>query len=89
MRGIADLLAARLEESGQGVAPGGFGIMGVAQQYLFAGDLDRAVESLEKACEVRSPGLLDIGHGPLWDPLRSDPRFQDLLRRIDLPPRQA
>jgi serine/threonine protein kinase/TolB-like protein len=85
MRGIADLLAARLEESGQGVAPGGFGIMGVAQQYLFAGDLDRTVESLEKAYEVRTANLLDIGHGPLWDPLRSDPRFRDLLRRLNLP----
>jgi tetratricopeptide (TPR) repeat protein len=84
-RGIADLLAARLEESGQGVAPGGFGIMGVAQQYLFAGDLDRTIESLEKAYEVRTPNLLDIGHGPLWDPLRSDPRFQHLLRRLNLP----
>jgi Tfp pilus assembly protein PilF len=84
-RGIADLLAARVEESGQGVAPGGFGIMGVAQQYLFAGDLDRTIESLKKAYEVHTPNLLDIGYGPLWDPLRSDPRFQALLRRLNLP----
>jgi TolB-like protein/Tfp pilus assembly protein PilF/predicted Ser/Thr protein kinase len=84
-RALADLLAARLEESGQRVAPGGFGIMGVAQQYLFAGDLDRVVESLQKAYEARTPKLLDIGHGPLWDPLRSDPRFQELLRRMNLP----
>jgi TolB-like protein/Tfp pilus assembly protein PilF len=83
-RHLADLLAARLEESGQDVAPGGFGIMGAAQQYLFAGDLDRTIESLEKAYEVRTPNLLDVGFGPLWEPLRSDPRFQDLLRRLNL-----
>jgi tetratricopeptide (TPR) repeat protein len=89
MRGIADLLTARLEESGQAVAPGGFGIMGVAQQYLFAGDLDRAIESLETAFEARDPDVLDIGHGPLWDALRSNPRFLDLLRRMNLPMTQA
>jgi TolB-like protein/Tfp pilus assembly protein PilF len=84
-RRIADLLAARLEKSGQAVAPGGFGIMGVAQQYLFAGDFYRAIESLEKAYEARSPNVLDIGHGPLWDPLRSNPRFQDLVHGLNLP----
>ena len=88
-RRIADLVAARLEESGQGVAPRGFGIVGVAQQYLFAGDPDRTIDSLEKAYEVRTPNLLDIGYGPLWDPLRSDPRFQDLLRRMNLPTTSA
>jgi serine/threonine protein kinase/Tfp pilus assembly protein PilF len=88
-RRLADLLAARLEKSGQAVAPEGFGIMGVAQQYLFAGDPGRTIESLEKAYEVRSPNVLDIGHGPLWDPLRSDPRFQDLVRRLNLPTTSA
>jgi serine/threonine protein kinase/tetratricopeptide (TPR) repeat protein len=84
-RRIADLLAARLEASRRGVAPGGFGIIDVARRYLFAGDLDRAIQSLEKACELRDPNVLDVGHGPVWDPLRGDPRFQDLLRRMGFP----
>jgi hypothetical protein len=32
----------------------------VAQQYLCAGDLDRGVESLEKAYKVRDPNVLDV-----------------------------
>ena len=49
------------------------------------GEKDAAFESLEKAYQDRS---LEIGPGikvdPTYDPLRSDPRFQDLLRRIGL-----
>jgi len=41
---------------------------------------------LEKAYEDRSLSLAYLKVSPIWDPLRSDPRFQDLLRRIGLPP---
>lgn len=44
----------------------------------------RAIDWLEKAYENHNPNLPYIG-GPLWDPLRSYPRFQDLLRRMNLP----
>ncbi len=49
------------------------------------GDYDRAIEWLERAFEVRDPMLPYNGFYPIWDPLRSDPRFQDLLRRMNLP----
>jgi hypothetical protein len=81
-------MAARLEESGI-VAPGGFGAGSfdayfVAQQYLYAGDYERTIDWLERSYEARIPNLLYLGR-PHWDPLRSDPRFQDLLRRMNLP----
>jgi len=79
-RGIADVLAARYGKSGKWV----FGAVGIANRYLDAGDNDRAIDWLEKAYEEHSPGLPYIGL-PLYDPLRSYPRFQDLLRRIGLP----
>jgi hypothetical protein len=41
---------------------------------------------LEKAFEFHDPNLPYVGFEPIWDPLRSDPRFQDLLRRMNLPP---
>ena len=57
----------------------------IAWRYIYAGDYDRAMDWLEEAFEVRDPILTGIGTSPLYDPLRSDPRFQDLLRRMNLP----
>ncbi len=57
----------------------------IALRYLDAGDYNRSIDWLERAFEVRDPNLPYIGFQPLWDPLRSDSRFQDLLRRMGLP----
>jgi tetratricopeptide (TPR) repeat protein len=78
-RRIADLLAARYKKSGRGR------VTGIAQQYLYASDYGRAMDWLEKGFEVRDPNMPYIGFQPIYDPLRSDPRFQDLLRRMNLP----
>jgi TolB-like protein/DNA-binding winged helix-turn-helix (wHTH) protein/Flp pilus assembly protein TadD len=51
--------------------------------YASLGDKDQAMNMLEKGYEERfNPGVL---LRPGFDPLRSDPRFKDLLRRIGLP----
>jgi adenylate cyclase len=57
---------------------------GPALIYVGLGDHDKAFEWLERAYEERSVTLVFVD-SPIWDPLRSDPRFQDLLRRIGLP----
>ena len=49
------------------------------------GDKDQAFASLDKAYELRDSGIVFIKVDPLFDPLRDDPRIQDLLRRIGLP----
>ncbi len=49
-------------------------------------DKDRAFAWLERAYEERSVWLIFLKVEPSLDPLRSDPRFNDLLRRIGLPP---
>jgi hypothetical protein len=41
---------------------------------------------LRKAYDQRSDHLLHIGISPDFDPLRSDPRFDELLRGIGLAP---
>ncbi|MGH9936587.1 MAG: protein kinase domain-containing protein [Blastocatellia bacterium] len=50
------------------------------------GEKDQAFELLEKAYQMRSEELLLIKVEPRLDPLRSDPRFTDLLRRLNLAP---
>jgi TolB-like protein/Tfp pilus assembly protein PilF len=50
------------------------------------GDTDRAFKWLDKAYEDRSEGLVWVNVDPVFRPLRSDPRFQDLLVRIGLRP---
>jgi Tfp pilus assembly protein PilF len=87
-RAIADLLASRYEQSG-GVPDAGveriYMPWGIALRYLDAGDYDRATEWLNRGLEARDANLPYISFQPLWDPLRSDPRFQDILRRMNLP----
>jgi hypothetical protein len=55
----------------------------IASIYGYSGDRDQAFVWLNKAYYARDgvDGLRD----PIWDPLRSDPRFQDLLQRVGLP----
>jgi eukaryotic-like serine/threonine-protein kinase len=56
----------------------------IAQVYAVLGDRDRAFEWLQKAYEDHAWYLVHLAVAPQWDPLRSDPRFGDLLRRINL-----
>jgi TolB-like protein/Flp pilus assembly protein TadD len=58
----------------------------IAIIYIGLGDKNRALEWLEKAREESCAGsILLLKVAPWLDPLRSDPRFQDLLRRMNFP----
>ena len=52
--------------------------------YSALGDRDRAIAELEKGVQTRSL-MPFVFVGPQLDSLRSDPRFQQLLRRANLP----
>ena len=56
-----------------------------ARIYVGLGEKDQAFAWLERAYEERSTHLAHLKTEPMWDPLRSDPRFPDLMRRIGLP----
>jgi Flp pilus assembly protein TadD len=57
----------------------------VAGIYARLGDKDAAFEWLEKAYGDGAYGILFLKSAPEWDGLRSDPRFDDLVRRVGLP----
>jgi tetratricopeptide (TPR) repeat protein len=54
--------------------------------YAQLSEKDQAFEWLEKAYEARNSRLISLNVRPAWDPLRNDPRFQDLLQRMNLEP---
>ena len=57
----------------------------VAAIYVGLDEKDQAFACLEKAYAQREPGLVVMNREPMFDPLRSDPRFSDLTRRIGTP----
>ncbi len=57
----------------------------IAMIYQGLNEKDEMFVWLEKAYEERGVHLSYLKVDPLWDQSRSDPRFQDLLRRIGLP----
>jgi tetratricopeptide (TPR) repeat protein len=57
----------------------------IAFVHGLSGENDRAFDFLEKAYKVRDGNLTDLNSDPIWDPIRADPRFRDLVRRVGLP----
>ena len=54
----------------------------IAAVYGYGGYKDQAIAWLERA--YRAKDLVDTLRDPMWDSLRSDPRFQDLVRKLAL-----
>ena len=57
----------------------------LANVYIGLGNKDQAFGWLEKAFNEKSNYLAYLKVFPILDPLRSDPRFADLVRRVGLP----
>ena len=56
----------------------------LAAVHVGLGEHDQAFERLEQAFRDRDRGMAWIKVAPRLDPLRTDPRFTDLLRRMKL-----
>ena len=56
----------------------------IAQAYMRMGEKEKTFTWLEKAYEEHDSGLVSLAVEPMFDPIRSDPRFKDLLRRMKL-----
>jgi len=72
---------ARLEEN---VAKDGVGRYEIALVYAGLGEKQEALRWLEEAYSAHDVGLVYLKIDPCLDPLRSDPRFDDLLGRVGL-----
>ena len=63
----------------------GIGRYEIALIYAGLKENDNAFEWLEKAFQARDKGLTYLKIDPCLDPLRSDPRFQELIKRVGIP----
>jgi hypothetical protein len=57
----------------------------IATLYSNLGDKERAFKWLDAAYEDRDIGLMRLKTDFLLDPLRSDPRLTELVRKVGLP----
>jgi len=57
----------------------------LSKLYLGLADREGALQLLKTAFEAKEPRMINIKVDPELDPLRSEPRFQELLRRMDFP----
>jgi len=82
--------AMRMLKNWEGSAP--TGLLGDAASivkviwYARLGEKDLAIEWATRAADEREFALTYAKVDPFFDPLRDDPRFQDLLRRMNLQP---
>jgi TolB-like protein len=77
LRRVAEMLVARSQKAY--VTP-----WQIATLYTRAGMNKEALDWLEKAYEAHDPNMPYLSVDPIFDDLRHDPRFQDILRRMKL-----
>ena len=58
----------------------------VAAVYAALGDHEEALRWLDRAYQERDGTLLELHYRDWWDPLRGDPRFEAIKRRVPSPP---
>ena len=56
-----------------------------AQANIYLGNIDEAFEYLDKAITEKNYWLFTLKYSPEWDLLRSDPRFEKVLERMNFP----
>ena len=80
-RAESDRALARIERAVPGV-----GELNVALVYAYRGELDQAFQWLDRAVASRD---INLGHrlkyDPIFDRLRGEPRYKELLRNMNLP----
>src|SRR6266481_3131505 len=57
----------------------------IAESYMRVGEKQKAFEWLDKAYEEHDSGLVSVAVEPMFEPIRTDPRFKDIVKRMKLP----
>jgi TolB-like protein len=76
----SDAALKKLIDDNQGTAA-----VQIAQVYAYRGERAKAFEWLDRAYTQRDPGLVNVKTDPLFASLRGDPRFSNLLHKMNLP----
>jgi TolB-like protein/DNA-binding winged helix-turn-helix (wHTH) protein/Tfp pilus assembly protein PilF len=76
----AQAILKRLEMGKEYISP-----TGLANLHVALGEREQAFALLERAYAAHDQQLIFLGVEPEFDPLRSDPRFTGLMRRVGLP----
>ncbi len=74
----------QLENAKEAEKKGGSNPMHLARLYTKIGNFDQAFAYLEKAYDQRMMPMITLKANPSFDPLRSDPRFDDMLKSVGL-----
>jgi hypothetical protein len=53
--------------------------------YALWGDMKTALKWIERAYEVKDPGLAFMKADPMLEPIRREPRFQAVVRKLNFP----
>lgn len=80
-RGVSER---QLEEAKAAEKKGNPNYANLAGQSIELGQYEQALTYLEKAVDQNRFTLITLKVNPRYDPLRSDPRFDDLLKRVGL-----
>jgi TolB-like protein/DNA-binding winged helix-turn-helix (wHTH) protein len=86
LSGVSDYWQEELNLTKQDLRHGFVDPVAVASTYVHLGDKSAALGWLERGFKERDGSLVYLKASPEFDPLRADPRFRDLLRRIGLQP---
>jgi len=84
--GRADMARKTISQLEEHVRKDGVGRYEIALVYAGLGKKQEALKWLEESYNARDVGLVNLKIDPCLDPLRSDPRFDDLVRRVGLAP---
>jgi TolB-like protein/Flp pilus assembly protein TadD len=79
-RNEAEAILKRLETTKEYVSPAE-----LATLYIGLGQKEQALSALERAYAAHDLQMQYLGVAPFYDPLRTEPRFQELIRKVGLP----